>query len=275
MNNEIRLAEERDIPALCEIWKICFCDKEDYVRFFYSENRGHVTTTVCTVDDRPVSVLHWFDVSFVNGDERRAAKYLYAGGSLPEYRKNGYYGSLIKYVEDHAKKNGLILFGKPASRSLIPYYSTFDFVPDACFRLVTVSPEIKIPIKTSPVSPEDYNRMRNEAFRSHPHAEWPDRYVRYCFAENEFLGGKTIALELNGTDHFLMGAPNGNTLLITETDLSLPQLTEVSGALCEMFEVDRLSAYLPDYSCGEGEEIVSSVVYNAPFWNTYVNLLLI
>ena len=161
MNNGIRLAEERDIPELCEIWKVCFCDNEDYVRFFYRENRGHVTTTVYTVDDRPVSMLHWFDVTFVNGSERRMAKYLYAGGSLPEHRKNGYYGTLIRYVEDYAKENGLILFGKPAMQSLIPYYGTFDFVPDACFRLVTVSPEKQVPVNVYPLSPEEYNKMTN------------------------------------------------------------------------------------------------------------------
>ena len=42
-----------------------------------------------------------------------------------------------------------------------------------------------------------------------------------------------------------------------------------------MFGVGVLKAYLPDYTCGEGEEIVSSVINNAPLHNTYVNLLLI
>lgn len=275
MNNEIRLAEDWDIPALCEIWKVCFCDNEDYVRFFYRENRGHVTSTVYTVDDRPVSMLHWFDVTFVNGAERRKAKYLYAGGSLPEYRKNGYYGALIKYVEDYAKENGLILFGKPATQSLIPYYGTFDFIPDACFRLVTVRPEKRIAINAHPLSPEEYNSMRNRAFCSRPYAAWPDRYVKYCVAENAFLGGKTVAIELDGSDYFLMGAPKDGTLFITETSLSPSQLKKIGGALCAMFETDLIKAYLPDNSCGEGEEIVSSVTYNAPSWNTYVNLLLI
>ena len=275
MDYAIRLGEERDIPELCEIWKVCFCDNEDYVRFFYRENRGQVTTTVYTVDDKPVSMLHWFNVTFVNGDERLKAKYLYAGGSLPEYRRNGYYGTLIRYVEDYAARNGYVLFGKPAMQSLISYYRTYEFIPDACFRLVSVSPEKEIPMKVRSVSPKEYNRMRNRAFRSHPYAEWPDGYVRYSIAENEFFGGRTIAVEIGGEEHFLMGATKEDTLMITETDLSLSRLKEASGALCALFKADRLKAYLPDYSCSEGEEIVSSVAYHAPLCNTYVNLLLI
>jgi GNAT superfamily N-acetyltransferase len=275
LDHSIRLAEERDIPALCEIWKVCFCDKEDYVRFFYRETDGFVTTTVYTVDDRPVSVLHWFDVTFVNGKERKEGKYLYAGGSLPEYRKNGYYGSLIRYAEEYADKNSLVLFGKPANEKLIPYYRTFDFIPDASFRLVTLSPGERVPVSFYPVSPEEYNSMRNRAFSSHPYAKWPDRYVRYCVAEYSYFGGKTLAFEYDGEVHFLMGTKKENVLLLTETDLSVSKLKEVSGALCALFEADTLKAYLPDRSCGEGEEIVSSVAYNSPLCNTYVNLLLI
>lgn len=274
MDNSIRLACDGDIPALCRIWKVCFSDNEDYVRFFYRENAGHVTTTVYTVDGNPVSMLHWFDAEFVNGDERRGAKYLYSGGSLPEYRRSGYYGALIRYVIDYAKENDIVLFGIPANRKLIPYYATFGFIQDACFRLVTVPAGEKIPLEASPLSPEEYNRMRNRAFAHHPHAEWPDRYVSYCVAENEFSGGKTLAVEADGSAHFLMGAPRDNALFINETDLSYSQLTRLSGALCEMFGVGTLRAYLPDYSCGEGEEIVSSVINNAPLQNTYVNLLL-
>ena len=275
MDSEIRLAAERDLPALCRIWKECFSDNEDYVRFFYRENAGHVTTTVFTVDDRAVSVLHWFDAEFVNGGERQKAKYLYAGGSLPEYRKNGYYGALIEYVCGYARENGLVLFGKPANQRLIPYYADFGFIPDACFRLVTVEAGERMPLDVRPLSPEEYNRMRDRAFGAHPHVEWPDRYVGYCVAENAFFGGRTLAVEMDGSVHFLMGAPKENALLITETDLSLSQLTRLSKALCELFGVGVLKAYLPDYSCGEGEEIVSSVINNAPLHNTYVNLLLI
>ena len=274
MDNAIRLAAERDIPALCRIWKVCFSDNEDYVRFFYRENAGHVTTTVCTVDDTPVSMLHWFDAEFVNGDCRQKAKYLYAGGSLPEYRKSGYYGALIRYVCDYARENGVVLFGIPANQKLIPYYAKFGFIKDACFRLVTVDAGEKTALEASPLSPEEYNRLRNRAFASHPHAEWPDRYVSYCVAENAFLGGKTLAVEADGSVHFLMGAPKENALFINETDLSYSQLIRLSGALCELFGVGVLKAYLPDFSCGEGEEIVSSVINNAPLHNTYVNLLL-
>ena len=275
MNTEIRLATERDIPALCEIWQVCFHDPEAYIRYFYRENFNSITVPVYVVNDRPVSMMHTMDASFLYGAKRQEAKYLYAGGTLPAYRKNGCYGALFEYLTAQARQNGHALFGKPASRDLIPYYQAFGFEPDACFRLVTVRPGEKIPLPVSALTPEAYNQMRNRVFSDRPYAKWPDRHLRWCVAENEWCGGKTLAVEMDHDVYFLIGAPRGNTLLITETNLSFSQLKRASGALCALFGTGLLQAYLPDFSCSEGEEIVSSIVYNAPLRNTYVNLLLI
>lgn len=275
MPDGIRLAQERDLPALCALWKTCFGDPEEYVRFFYRENAGFVTTTVYTVDDRPVSMLHWFDASFVDGEDRRKAKYLYAGGTLPEYRGKGYYGAVIRFVLDYADRNGCLLFGKPAERSLVTYYRRFGFEKDACFRFVTLRPGERVPIRVRPLAPEEYNRMRNAAFSARPFAAWQDRYVRTCVRENAFLGGRTIAVGVESAEYFLMGAPKDGALRITETNLPYTLLSRTAGALCALFGTDLLKAYLPGDACLEGEEIVSSVVYNGPLRNTYVNLILI
>ena len=275
MFNGIRTAEERDIPSLCEIWKVCFGDGEDYVRFFYRENFGHIMTAVYAVDDKPVSMLHWFDASFADGDDALDAKFLYAGGSLPEFRKNGYYTALFRYVEEYARNNGCALFGKPVRRDIIPYYQKLGFEQDASLKLVTVFPQIKEDVGFLPVSPEDYNRMRDETFSSHPYVKWSDRHVRFCIDETAFLGGGTLKVKLDGYEYFIMCVPQKDELKVIETNLSYEQLKRVAFALCDMFSVKYLKAYLPDYLYCEGEDVVSSIVYNAPLRNTYVNLILI
>lgn len=260
---------------LCEIWKACFFDSDEYLRFFYRESAGLVKAAVYTVDDRPVSMLHWFDTSFVNGAETLDAKFLYAGGTHPDYRHNRYYGDLFRYVQDLAVKNDFLIFGKPACRELLPYYQKLGFELDACFRLVTVLPGERVPISVSSLAAEEYNRMREQAFSSHPHVKWSDRYVRFCIDENAFFGGKTLAVELDGGVFFVMCEPRGEALTVIETNLTPCQLRRAAGALCDFFHTQLLKAYLPDYSCDEGEEIISSIVYPPLLRNTYVNLILI
>ena len=117
--------------------------------------------------------------------------------------------------------------------------------------------------------------MRNAAFSGLPYAKWSDRHIKWCIDENEYFSGKTIAINANGEQYFLMGSPEGDTLIITETNLSLKQLKEFSGALCDLFNTKLIKAYMPDFSCVEGEEIISSLVNNLPLRKTYVNLILI
>ena len=275
MDTGVRMAQQRDIPTLCGIWQDCFHDPDGYVRFFYRENFDRISVPVYTVDDQPVSMLHLLDAVFVDGAEKRAAKLIYAAGTLPRYRHSGCMGTLLRHVTEQAEQTGSALFLKPASPYLADYYKAFRFEEDAGLRLVTVTPEEERPFSYTSLSPEAYNRMRNAAFSGRPYAMWPDRHVRWCVSENEWFGGKTLAIEMDGAAFFLTGAPEGDALLITETNLSLPQLKRASGALCALFGTGLLKAYLPADSCAEGREIVSSLVFNAPLRHTYVNLILI
>ncbi|MCR5782766.1 MAG: GNAT family N-acetyltransferase [Clostridia bacterium] len=274
----IRLATEQDIPALSHIWRECFDDPEEYIRFFYSLNFSEIAVPVYVADGEPVSMLHLFDSEFKNGEERRKAKLIYAAGTIPDHRNKGYMRALIKYVSEQALQGGYALFLKPATPYLEEYYSKFGFRKDACFRTVTTDNGAKTRTGDAvftDISPEDYNRLRCAAFSSHPYAGWSDAHVCCCIKENAFCGGKTLAVALDGKTHFLMGSPRGKHYLITETDLTPAQLGRISPALRELTGFRTIRAFLPDFACGDGEETVSSVVFNAQLVNTYVNLIMI
>lgn len=275
MYSGIRPAERRDIHVLCGIWQACFYDQAEYIRFFYEENFDRIAVYVRTVNDSPVSMLHLLDSEFANGPAHRMAKLIYAAGTDPAYRKNGYMSELIRYAASLAKSGGYALFLKPSSEHLAEYYGAFGFTPDAHFRLLTVPPGDRIPLSLTDLSPEEYNRLRDAAFSTRPYARWEDDHLRWCVAENAFCGGRTVAVEMDGGTRFFMGYPRDGVFLITETDMTPSQLRRAGGTLCGIFGTGALRAYLPDFACDEGELIVSSVVYNAPTEGTYVNLILI
>ena len=117
--------------------------------------------------------------------------------------------------------------------------------------------------------------MRNEAFSAMPYAKWQDEYVRWCVDENAYCSGKTLGIKHDGKDYFLMGYTEDEQLIINETSLSITQLRQLSGALCDLFGADNIKAYLPEAACDEGEAVISSFIYNTPPRHTYVNLILI
>ena len=83
MNNCIRLATENEIPVLCELWKACFPDSEEYIKYFYKENFERISVVVYAVDGKPVSMVHVMDSCFADGEKMQNAKFLYAGGTFP------------------------------------------------------------------------------------------------------------------------------------------------------------------------------------------------
>ena len=275
MADGIRLAEKRDIPALCTIWKSSFSDEEDYIKLFYKENFEHIETFVYEVNNTPISMVHAMDCCFAAGEEQIAAKLLYAGCTLPENRRNGCFTELMKYVIKEESQRGYALFLKPSDSDHISYYERLGFKPDSYLRLITIIPSKIKPVSAAPLSPAEYNRMRNFAFSHLPYAKWSDRHLKWCVEENEYFSGKTFSVKLNGEEYFIMAAPENNALIITETNLSVKQLKQLSGALCDMFGTEHLKAYMPEFACDEGEKIITSLVYNAPLKNTYVNLILI
>ena len=275
MRSDIRLATEDDIPALIELWRSCFPDPEEYIRYFYRENFSRIRVPVCLLNERPVSMIHLMDASFANGADGYPVRFIYAAGTRPDCRGKGYLRSLIRFAEDSATKNGYGLFLKP-SPALTNYYSALGFAEDNRFRILTVEPGpcgLK-DISFAPLSAEGYNRLRDRAFSGRPFVKWPEDHVRWCVDENDFCGGRTLSFALDNKTHFLTGCPAGGVLRITETDLDPEQLRLAAFALCKTFGVSRLEVYLPEDAVRDGPTVVSSLVFNAPLRRTYANLLL-
>lgn len=275
MKNGVRRAAKDDIPALVEIWKACFFDSEEYINYFYRENFDRIEVFVYVADGKPVCIVNILDAEFVYKNESRKAKYMYAGGTLPEYRKKGYFKKLMQFTFDRAIEEGHGLFFKPATKYMTDYTLALGPEIDSYFRLVTVEPDGREEFDAVDISHIEYNRMRNEAYSDIPFARWDDEHVRWCVNENSYFSGKTLKISLDGKEYFLMGYAENKTLILNETNLSLSQIKRISSSLCKTFGAERIKAYMPDFSCNEGERIVSSVIYNLQKRNTYVNLILI
>ena len=275
MRSEIRLASRRDIPALCDLWQACFPDPEDYIRCFYRENFSRISVPVYTLEGRPVSMLHLMDAAFAEGGEEYPVRFVYAVGTHPDYRSRGYMRELILSAERAAEDRGYGLFLKPAPE-LTAYYAGLGFLRDSRFRFFAAEPERegRRDITLAPLSPEEYNRLRNAAFSGGPYVKWPDAHVRWCVDDNAYFSGRTLSLTFAGSTRFLMGYPSDGILRVTETDLRPGELRQAASALCKLFGTSSLEAYLPEDCCGEGDAIVSSAVFHAPLRHTYANLLL-
>ncbi|MBQ3431627.1 MAG: GNAT family N-acetyltransferase [Clostridia bacterium] len=275
MHHGIRTAAKEDIPALVDLWQTCFHDSEAYINLFYAHNFERMLTLVYECEGEVVSMLHLMQAAFVNGASRQDARLIYATGTLPAKRKKGYMSALLEYAKDLARQQGFGLFLKPSTDALTAFYQKCDFVPDAYFHCVSFEAGEPILIEFSPLSARDYNRLRDSAFAVYPYVKWEDAHIDWAIRENAFFGGETLTFAWQGNTYFLLGYPEGDTLVVNETNLPPAGLKQCSGSFCARFGTKKIFAYLPTFACEEGECMLSSVVYHNEINNTYVNLILI
>lgn len=275
MFSGIRLAEKRDIPALCELWTACFDDSFDYVSYFYRENFDNISVPVYTVDGKPVSMINLIDAAFADGTDEYPVKYVYAAGTLPGFRNKGIMSSVFLHEIENATENGYGLFLKPVP-GLIGYYASLGFETDNNLHLCSFGREPcdSISVVVSDISAQEYNSLRNSVFSKKPYVKWPEVHVKWCIDENAFCGGRTISVSVGGEKHLMMACPVNGVLKVIETDLNYALLRRISGILCGFFGAASLTAYMPDAALGKSEPVVSSVVYNAPLRHSYANLLI-
>lgn len=122
-------AEKSDYPELKALWKTVFGDSDDVLDYFFENTVKPENIYAFRKDGKIVSAFYLIDASLIENNKDFSAKYLYAAATLPEYRKQGIMGEMIKYAADILKIKGtdfIVLY--PADEKLYAYYGKLGFV---------------------------------------------------------------------------------------------------------------------------------------------------
>ncbi len=126
----IRPAEEKDRPALEELYNLCFPGEPDFCRWFFDCVYRPGNTLVLTEKNILVSALQMLPIILSDGKRQANCGYLYAVGTRPEYRGGGRMARLLE--ESFAVMRGrgdslaVLITQEP---SLIRFYARFGFQP--------------------------------------------------------------------------------------------------------------------------------------------------
>lgn len=121
-------ADEKDYPELKSLWETVFGDDDDVIDYFFENTVNAAEIYAYRKDGRIVSAFYLIDSSVTDKNKKLNAKYLYAAATLPEYRRNGIMGEMIKYAADYCRKrNTDVIFLYPADDALYNYYAKLGF----------------------------------------------------------------------------------------------------------------------------------------------------
>ena len=140
---EIKYAAEKDIPAIAAVEAACFPPAEAATEKEFTERVRHYGNHFWLMDDagKLIAFVDGFvtdepdltDEMYENAamhNESGAWQMIFGVNTLPEHRRHGYAGTLLRRAIDDAKQQGRKGLVLTCKEKLLPYYAKFGFVDE-------------------------------------------------------------------------------------------------------------------------------------------------
>lgn len=233
--------EQWMIPALSELWHICFEDDPDYIRFFMENRFRPVDTLVWLEGDEPVGVAYLIPCQIGH----RGARYGYAIGVLPSWRRRGVGRRLLSGAKALCQREDALLFVAPRP-GVEGYYHALGFQDGFYYRTQRYTPQgTWQSLSITDAAPQRYWALREAVFSGPGDVRWDCSAVSYALAEQRRCGGFAHILTWEGCDYLLFGAMHQETLCLRETTLPAALLCQLAFSLCRYYHASCIQCEIP------------------------------
>lgn len=182
MQFSLRRSRRGDEQALRAIWKICFADTDEYINSFFGKLYGHGRAVVAEAENKAEVCSAMYVLEPGASSSLGKCGYLYALGTLPEYRGYGIGAAVSGSAAELTFDLGFdICITCPAEPGLFDFYRKLGFSTFSKISRQTYSGESSCSFdeKMSPISVYEYNKLREKLL--------PEDALRYNSEYMQFL----------------------------------------------------------------------------------------
>ncbi|MDR1743750.1 MAG: GNAT family N-acetyltransferase [Dysgonamonadaceae bacterium] len=124
----IRYADASSEPAVRTMWKLCFNDSDAFMELYFREKYRPDSTLIYYHEGIAAASLQMLPFRFRFWGKEIPVVYLSGLCTLPDFRKRGFMGRLIRKSFDEMGRNGIALAVLvPQDKAVMRYYETFGF----------------------------------------------------------------------------------------------------------------------------------------------------
>lgn len=257
----LRTASYKDIPALRNLFKVCFGDSDVFLDLFFNNYFVTTTSMVAICDKQIAAMLFLCPASMKYQGATKKIFYVYACATLPQYRNKGMMQELLESAFNYAKDTnvwGLVL--APANEHLCEYYSRLGFIPFSGCRHITITKSDRIGSLGMPgtckLTAEEIAKIRLEKFSENLQIQWNSNHIQFSADMFELEGGGQIGIEWeNGEQDYVMYSNMNKSLIIKETSTDPNRYNRLMDFLFKEFEPTTI-----DYSAPNSEGELFSMI---------------
>ena len=219
----VRPSVPADVPEQRLLWKLAFGDSDTYIDNFYDTYYQPERVLVLEEEGRVRSMTAWFDTTLVlPGTGEFRAAYLYAVATHPDCRGKGLAGRLLAGADAYFRSLAIpVVTTVPAEPSLHSFFGRNGF--QECFTLdqhTTSSaalPANPPGFSLSPLSPKDYNALRERILTKISHIAYSEEALTYQARCSVLSGGGLYAADTgHGTVIFCAEGMEDGRLMLKE-----------------------------------------------------------
>ena len=124
----ISFGEDKYIPTLKEMWKLCFQDEDTFIDFYFNEVYKNDETLVYLENGKPAAAFQMIPYSLKNGTEIFQAGYISGVMTHPDFRRKGLMKKLLFASFDIMRERGFdYTFLIPQEEWLFGFYEKFGY----------------------------------------------------------------------------------------------------------------------------------------------------
>lgn len=265
MEVKLRPANKNDIPALKNLWQICFGDRMRYINVFFEKMFVTENTVIAETGGNVAGVVYVLKRT-LNG---KRFMYGYAIGVFPEYRGNNICETMLNSVKKKAEDEGSIFGLHPANEKLAEFYQRIGLKEMYSLKEVDATNfNVGKTYELNGVTAEEFYDLRTEAFDNC--VEWDRDALEYILENGEVV--KSITLQ--GKKRYFVLRKAEDTVFVKETTATDEEIKEISGYIKSYFSAEKIIYLLSSKSTLHGD--VKPMVYgfSDKSEDVYMNLFL-
>jgi hypothetical protein len=185
---------------LAELWQICFNEPARPSKYFLNNYFRPENCLIYKTAGKIAAAVYLLPAFIASGAKPLKAHYIYAAGTLPQYRSHGYMAALLAWAALSGSNRGdqysIVL---PASRPLYKLYEKSDYTPFFKIENVTVTLSQMCDFAESGVAGnsiftfQQLNALRNSCLaQKNGSVLWSDEGFAYAAGISKVYGDKLV-----------------------------------------------------------------------------------
>lgn len=261
----IRFARNDDLEKLRPIWKDCFLVDfySPYGIFYIWFVFQKYKPLLYIENEKPVSMLTLYPIKMISNNKVYKGLYIWAVGTLKEYRQQNIATKMLSYVSEYSGQNGIdfnLIVPQGGSETLYNFYQKRGFNIDLKHKVLlltknqmrsfceeeTESLEFK-----NEVDSKNLKEMRERNFKNLDFISWGPDELDVIQKEYSLPGGNHFVLDFGEGQYVILDLRDSLKMVIREVFVSRENLKKFINTLLshykdyEFFEFSLPTAKLP------------------------------